>query len=194
MTTQPLYPPDLRLAHEAQVRQFRIGKLAALGVLGAAGLLTGLVLWAGIGGWSGLLVGILAVVGFVLLLGIPMAISAAKEAKHDGPAGKGPSAYGQIVTSTPPAEVWNAVYAALAAEKFGPPRASDPQTVLSTRSLSMASWGETVTVRVQGQHDGRGVVTAWSRPAYPLQWLDYGRNRRYANAVLNAIPGGTPLS
>lgn len=193
MQPHALYPPDLRLAHEAQVRQFRIGKLVATLGLGVVGLFCGLAVWAGVGGWSGLLVGVLVLVGVVLLLWIPMAISAAKESKHAGPAGKGPSAFGQVVTSAPPADVWNAVYAALAAEKFGPPRTTDPQTVMSTRSLSMASWGETVTVRIQSGPDGRGVVSAWSRPAYPLQWLDYGRNRRYANAVLTAIPGATPL-
>ena len=193
MQPHALYPPDLRQAHEAQVRQFRIGKLVAVGVLGAIGLLTGLVVWAGVGGWAGLLVGLLVLAAFVALLGIPMAISSAKESKHTGPAGTGPSAFGQVVTSAPPADVWNAVYAALAGEKFGPPRTTDPQTVTSTRSLSMASWGETVTVRIQSGPDGRGVVSAWSRPAYPLQWLDYGRNRRYANAVLTAIPGATPL-
>lgn len=189
MTTQPLNPPDLRHAHEAQVRQFRIGKLAAVGILAAFGLLLGLVVGVATGGLEGIALGAVVFVAFLLLLAVPMAISAAKEQKHEGPAGKGPSAFGQVVTTAPPAQVWEAVYAALAAEKFGPPRATDPHTVMSTRSLSMASWGETVTVRLQA-HEGRGLVTAWSRPAYPLQWLDYGRNRRYANAVLTAIPGG----
>ena len=189
----PLNPPDLRLAHEGQVRQFRIGRLAAVGILGVFGLLLALAVWAGTGGPSGLALGMLVLLGFLLLLAVPMAISAAKEGRHEGPAGRGPSAFGQVVTSAPPAQVWEAVYAALAAERFGPPRATDPQTVVSTRSLSMASWGETVTVRIQSAHDGRGLVTAWSRPAYPLQWLDYGRNRRFANAVLTAVPGATPV-
>ena len=57
-----------------------------------------------------------------------------------------------------------------------------------------APHARTVTVRIEAGHDGRGLVTAWSRPAYPLQWLDYGRNRRYANAVLTAIPGATPIA
>ena len=192
MTTQPLNPPDLRRAHESQTRQFRIGRIAAVAVLAGAGVLTGLIVWAGVGGLSGLVSGVLAMLGFLLLLGVPMAISSAKEQKHDGPAGLGPSAFGQVATTAPPAQVWESVYAALAAEGFGPPRPTDPLTVVSTRSLSMASWGESVTVRLQA-HDGRGLVTAWSRPAYPLQWLDYGRNRRYANAVLRAVPGATPV-
>lgn len=192
VTTQPLNPPDLRQAHESQSRQFRIGRTVAVAVLAGAGLLTGLVVWAGIGGLSGLVAGVLVLLGFLLLLGVPAAISSAKEKKHVGPAGAGPSAFGQVSTSAPPAQVWEAVYAALAAEGFGPPRPTDPATVVSTRSLSLASWGESVTVRLQA-HDGRGFVTAWSRPAYPLQWLDYGRNRRYANAVLTAVPGATPV-
>ncbi|MFW5474474.1 hypothetical protein ACOCJ5_14290 [Knoellia sp. CPCC 206450] len=192
MTTPPLNPPDLRHAHESQTRQFRIGRIAAVAVLAGAGLLTALVVWAGGGGVSGLVTGFLVLLGFLLLLGVPMAISSAKEGKYEGPAGRGPSAFGQVATTAPPAQVWEAVYAALVAEGFGPPRPTDPQTVVSTRSLSMASWGESITVRLQA-HDGRGLVTAWSRPAYPLQWLDYGRNRRYANAVLNAVPGATPV-
>ena len=193
VTTQPLNPPDLRQAHETHKRQFRVGRIAAVAVLAGVGVLTGLVVWAGVGGFSGMLSGLLALLGFLLLLWVPMAISSSKEQKHDGPAGRGPSAFGQVATTAPPAQVWESVYAALAAEGFGPPRPTDPQTVVSTRSLSMASWGESVTVRLQA-HDGRGLVTAWSRPAYPLQWLDYGRNRRYANAVLRAVPGATPVA
>ncbi len=95
----------------------------------------------------------------------------------------------------PGPQVWEAVNSALRAQKFvAPGRPIDPQTVVSSRSLSMSSWGETVTIRIVGTTDGRGLVTVWSRPAYPLQWLDYGRNRGYANAVLNAIPGATPVA
>ncbi|KGN31955.1 hypothetical protein N802_19125 [Knoellia sinensis KCTC 19936] len=174
------------------VRQTRIGKLAAIGTLGAFGLFVGLVVWAVEGGVGGMALGAVAFLAVLLLLVIPMIISAAKEQKHEGPAGKGPSSFGQVVTTAPAAQVWEAVYAVLAAQKFTPPRAVDPQTVNSARSLSMASWGESITVRIEGTHDGRGVVTAWARPAFPLQWLDYGRNRRHANAVLNAVPGATP--
>lgn len=191
----PLVPPDLRVAHEKQVRTFRIGQLAATGVLVVFGLLLALVAWAaGDGGVAGMAVGAVVFLAVLLIFVIPMAISAAKEQKHDGPASKGPSAFGQVTTTAPAAQVWEAVYAALRAEKFGPPRPTDPHTVVATRSMGMASWGETVTVRIQATHDGRGLVTAWSRPAYPLQWLDYGRNRRFANAVLNAVPGGTPIA
>lgn len=191
MTTQPLNPPDLRAAHEAQVRQLRVGRVVAVAVLAGFGVLVGLVVWAAAGGVSGLVAGVLVLMCFLLLLGVPIAISSAKEKKHDGPAGRGPSAFGRVVTSAPPAQVWEAVYAALAAEGFGPPRPTDSQTVVSTRSMSMTSWGDTVTVRLEAR-DGRGLVTAWSRPAYPLQWLDYGRNRRYANSVLGAVPGAVP--
>lgn len=183
-----LNPPDLRHAHDAVVRQFRLGRLAAMGTMLVVALVLGFVVTAVEAGPVGLAWGVAVFVGFLALFAGLIALSASKERRHDGPAGPGPSSFGQVVTSAPGQQVWADVYAALAAEGFAPPRATDANTVAATRSLSMASYGETLTVRVEPQHDGRGLVTVWSRPAYPLQWLDYGRNRRYANAVLRAVP------
>ena len=200
MTTPPvqppavLNPPDLRAAHLAQVRTFRIGQGVAIAVLALLGLVLGLVAWGAAGGGaSGVAVGAVAFLLFLLVLAIPMAISAVKERNLGGPAGRGPSAFGQVLTTAPADQAWQAVYAVLQSERFGPPRPTDPQTVVATRSLSMSSWGETMTVRIEGSHDGRGLVTAWSRPIYPLQWVDYGRNRRFANAILNAVPAAEPV-
>jgi len=190
----PLNLVDLRQQHERVERQFRIGKLVALGACVVFGLFIGLVAWGSLGGLPGLAFGILAFVILMLLMSMCLAISAAKEDKHPGAAGKGPSSFGQVVTSAPGPQVWESVNAALRELKFVPGRPIDPQTVVSTRSLSMASWGETLTIRIVSTTDGRGLVTVWSRPAYPLQWLDYGRNRKYANAVLGAVPGATPVT
>ena len=200
MTSHPLPPaapltiPDLWREHERVQRQFMIGKVVALGAAAVLGLFMGLLAWATLGGLAGAAFGLVSLMLFLLVIALGVVLSAAKERRYAGPAGKGPSSFGQVLTSAPGSQVWTAAYAALAAEKFGPPRAIDPQTVVTTRSLSMASWGETLTIRIAGTPDGRGLVTVWSRPAYPLQWLDYGRNRRYANAVLRAIPGATPVT
>lgn len=192
--TQP-YLVDLRLEHERVQKQFRLGKIAALSVLGFVGLVIGAVVALANPSAGGFVAGALVLVGLAaLFLGL-IALSASKESRQAGPASNGPSSFGQVVTSAPGPQVWEAVNAALRQQKFvAPGRPIDPQTVVSTRSLSMASWGETLTIRIVGTADGRGLVTAWSRPAYPLQWLDYGRNRGYANTVLNAIPAATPVA
>ncbi|KGN40476.1 hypothetical protein [Knoellia aerolata] len=190
-TSPPPPPPalvDLRQAHEAVVRQLRIGRLAALGTMVGFALLLGFAVTAVSPGPRGLAAGLLACVGFLALLAGLIAVSVRKDARLGGPAGPGPSSLGQVVTSAPGQQVWTALSAGLSAQGFSPPRATDPNTVVATRSLSTASWGETMTVRVEPHTGGRGLVTVWSRPAYPLQWLDYGRNRRHANAVLAAVP------
>ena len=190
--TPPPLPPralvDLRQAHAAVVRQLRIGRLAALGTMVVFALLLGVAVTAVEPGAVGLAWALVVVVGFLALLGGLVAYAVDKDKRVGGPAGPGPSSFGQVVTSAPGQQVWTALYGAVAAEGFSPPRATDPHTVVATRSLSLTSYGETLTVRVQPHHDGRGLVTVWSRPAYPLQWLDYGRNRRHANAVLTAGP------
>ena len=183
--------PDLRQAHEAVVRQFRWGRLAAIGTMVTVALFLGLMATTIEPGPRGLVAGLVVVLGFLALFVGLVAFSGHRERQHAGPAGAGPSSFGQVATAAPGPDVWAAVHAALAWQGFGPPRTTDPNTVVATRSLSMASWGETITVRVEGTRDGRGLVTAWSRPAYPLQWLDYGANRRYANAVLTAVPGAS---
>ncbi|MEO6020532.1 MAG: hypothetical protein ABIP45_09840 [Knoellia sp.] len=200
MTSQP--PPatqpyfvDLRLEHERVQKQFRLGKIAALSILGVFGLLMGAAVALANPSVGGVAAGVLILLGVgALFLGL-IALSAAKERRQAGPASNGPSSFGQVVTSAPGPQVWESVSSALRAQKFmAPGRPIDPQTVVSSRSLSMVSWGETLTIRIVATADGRGLVTAWSRPAYPLQWLDYGRNRGYANAVLNAIPDATPVA
>ena len=191
--TQP-YLVDLRLEHERIQKQFRLGKIAALSIMGLVGLFFGAVVAASNPSAGGFIAGVLVFLGFVAFFLALIALSSSKERSQAGPAGNGPSSFGQVVTSAPGPQVWESVNSALRAQKFmAPGRSIDPQTVVSTRSLSRASWGETVTIRIVGTTDGRGLVTVWSRPAYPLQWLDYGRNRKYANAVLNAIPGATPV-
>lgn len=190
----PLTFPDLWREHEQVQKQSRIGKVVALGACAVLGLFRGLLAWASHEGLAGAAFGVVTFVLLLLVIALCMVLSATKERRYAGRAGKGLSSFGQVLTSAPGTRVWQAAYSALVAEKFGPPRATDPQTVVTTRSLSMASWGETLTIRIVGTADERGLVTVWSRPAYPWQWLDHGRNRRYANAVLNAIPGATPVT
>ncbi|MFW5469017.1 hypothetical protein ACOCJ4_03115 [Knoellia sp. CPCC 206435] len=186
--------PDLREAHAAVVRRLRWGRLAAVGTMVTVALFLGFLATATQAGPRGLVAGLVVVLCVLALFGGLVAFSSRRERQHPGPAGPGPSSFGQVATTAPGPEVWAAVHAALARQGFGPTRTTDPNTVVATRSLSMASWGETITVRVEGTRDGRGLVTAWSRPAYPLQWLDYGANRRYANAVLTAIPASGPVA
>jgi hypothetical protein len=181
--------PDLRQAHDAVVKQFRIGRLAAMGTMVVMALFLGFAAAAVATGTGRLAWGLAVCVGVLALFAGLVALSASRERSQGGPAGPGPSSFGQVATSAPGQQVWTAVYSAVSAEGFSPPRATDPNTVVATRSLSMASYGETITVRIEPHTDGRGLVTVWSRPAYPLQWLDYGRNRRHANAVLTAVPG-----
>lgn len=188
-TPAPLKPPDLRQAHEQFRKQLRFGKVVALGVGAALGLLMGLLAWATLDGVAGLAFGVVSFVVVLTFIAGCMVISAGKERLHAGPAGEGPSSFGQVITTAPGPEVWAAVHSVLRDLRFVPGRPIDPQTVVSSRSLSMSSWGERLTVRIVSTEGGRGLVTVWSRPAYPFQWLDYGRNRKYANAVLRAIPG-----
>lgn len=192
--TVPLDPPDLQQAHEQVQQRFRISKIAALGAFVILGICMGLLAWATLDGVAGVAFGVGTFALFLVFMVACMGISTAKENRYAGPASKGPSSFGQVVTSAPGHQVWESVNSALRELKFAPGRLTDPQTVVSTRSLSMASWGEKLTVRVVSTTDGRGLVTVWSRPAYPLQWLDYGRDRRYANAVLRAIPASTPVA
>lgn len=199
MTSQP--PPtiqphlvDLRREHERTQKQFRTARLAVISVVVVFGLFIGLVAFAVNQGVARLAYGLLFFLGFVLIFVVLMVVSGLLERRHPGPAGNGPSSFGQVVTSASGPQAWEAVNSALRELKFAPGRPIDPQTVVSTRSLSMASWGEILTIRIVGTADGRGFVTVWSRPAVPLQWLDYGRNRRYVNAVLNSIPGTTPVA
>lgn len=191
----PLHFVDLRLEHERVSQQFRLGKIVALTICAGLSLFVGLTAWAAVGGAAGLIFGVLVMVLLLGGVGGAMLVSAAKEKHCAGPAGTGPSSLGQVLTNAPGPQVWEAVNAALREQKFvAPGRRIDPQTTVSSRSLTMASWGETLTVRIVATHDGHGLVTVWSRPAYPLQWLDYGRNRRYVNAILSAIPGATPVT
>ncbi|WP_353950637.1 hypothetical protein V6K52_13475 [Knoellia sp. S7-12] len=199
MTSQP--PPaiqphlvDLRREHERTQKRFRTARLVVLSVVVVFGLFMGLVAFAVNQGVARVAYGLLFFFGFVMVFVVLMVVSGLLERRHPGPAGNGPSSLGQVVTSAPGPQVWEAVNSALRDLKFATGRPIDPQTVVSTRSISMASWGEILTIRIVGTADGRGLVTVWSRPAVPLQWLDYGRNRRYANAVLGAIPGATPVA
>lgn len=185
MTTPPLNPPDLRAAHDRLSRQLRIVGGIATAVLVGFALLLGVVLLAAESWVTGLIVA-LAIVAFE---GALIAFSAARDRKVGGPAGPGASSLGQVVTTAPPPQVWEAVYAALRAEGFGAQGLSDPLTVQASRSLSMMSYGDAITVRLEPNGDGRGLVTVWARPSFPMQWLAYGRNRRFANAILRAVPG-----
>lgn len=199
MTTQPPASspatlPDLQQQHERARRNFRIARAVALVGLGILALILACIPLATTPGPKGFIYAAVVLLLFLLLFGGLVLFSRSKERGHPGPAGHGPSSFGQVVTSAPGPQVWEAINGALRELKFVPGRPIDPQTVVSSRSLSMSSWGESLTIRVVATPDGRGLVTAWSRPAYPLQWLDYGRNRRFANTVLNAIPDATPVA
>ncbi|MFC7491793.1 MULTISPECIES: hypothetical protein [unclassified Knoellia] len=195
MSTPSLPPPmppnlvDLRQQHERLEGQLRTARLVVLGASVVFALFLALLAGSRLDGLAGLALGVLTFAILMLSIALCVAISLTREKEHAGPAGRGPSSFGQVVTSAPGPQVWESVNAALRELKFVPGRPIDPQTVVSTRSLSMASWGETLTIRIVSTTDGRGLVTVWSRPAYPLQWIDYGRNRKYANAVLGAVPG-----
>lgn len=190
----PVTLPDLTVQHDRTQKQFRTARLVALIGLGVMAFVLACIPLVTSPGPKGLIGGLAVFLLVVLLFGGLVLFSQRKERSHPGPASHGPSSHGQVVTSASGPQVWEAINGALGELKFVTGRPIDPQTVVSSRSVSMASWGETLTIRVVGTQDGRGLVTAWSRPAYPLQWLDYGRNRKFANTVLNAIPGATPIA
>lgn len=200
MTMQPPPPaaptthPDLRQQHERVQKQFRTARVVALCGIFVLALVVALVPLLSQPGPDGLIVGAIIFIAILALFGGMVLLSQNRERSRSGPAGHGPSSFGQVVTSAPGPQVWEAINGALAEVKFAPGRPIDWQTVVSSRSLSMSSWGETLTIRIVGTADGRGLVTAWSRPANPLQWLDYGRNRKFANTILNAIPAATPVA
>ena len=94
-----------------------------------------------------------------------------------------------MLSSAPGPDLWSAVQAVFASTGFTSVRLLDAHTMQGSRwHLGTRSW---LVVRVEGCGPGRGRVTAWAHP--DPGWfgspVDYGRNRRHANAVLGAVPG-----
>lgn len=108
-----------------------------------------------------------------------------------GPAAPGPSSMTTVRSSSPGPELWSAVSRGLSEAGFSSRWLLDAHTLNATRT-----WGfgvrQFLTVRCVPAEGGGALVTVWSRP--DVGWWhtstpEYGRARRYANAVLRAIPG-----
>ncbi|KGN31956.1 hypothetical protein N802_19130 [Knoellia sinensis KCTC 19936] len=201
MTTQwaptlPRQPVDLRAAHEQAVRTARrafwpwvlgvnVVPAVAIGV-GQAGARSDVragALW----GLTALLT--VAAVGVVAVLINRRAVRAAA-----GPASPGSSSFGQAMSKAPGPAIWTSIHAPLVAEGFRAFR------LIDTHTLEATTWRHggrhDITIQVVAHGDSAGLVTVWAR-AGECPWfgpaVDYGRNRKFANAVLNAVPEATPV-
>ena len=67
---------------------------------------------------------------------------------------------------------------------------STPGLLLGKVGISAMSWGEKLSVAIAPD----GTVTVNSAGAFPLQWLDWGKNRRnclkFLDALAQAVPRG----
>jgi len=148
------------------------------------------------------------VLGAPVVLGLFLALALGswkldrlRDHRVGGPAGPGPSSIGQLTTSASGPDIWLAVHAALAAQGCEGTRFRDSNTVEASlpRVVMVRRF---VTVRVEGAGAQGARVTVWAHPEVPRgPWTllvgyphDGGAARRTANAILRAIPGGTPLS
>jgi len=73
---------------------------------------------------------------------------------------------------------------------------SGPRGVSGSAGMSLLSWGENLSVSVDGAGPLGTTVTVRSASAMPLQFIDYGRNRRNVEKLASQISGrltmGTP--
>ncbi|GAA4108603.1 hypothetical protein GCM10022415_01310 [Knoellia locipacati] len=144
------------------------------------------------GGRRGLVAGVIAGVIFLLLPMLGKAFDRWKERRQGGPAAAGPSSVTQVLTPATGPDVWQAVIVAVGETGFTGATLLDPHTLQAARMRTFLP-SHHLTVRVEGAGDQRALVTLWVRPHATLlgEARDLGRSRRYANAVLAAIPGAT---
>jgi hypothetical protein len=64
-----------------------------------------------------------------------------------------------------------------------------PTGVSGSTGMSMFSWGEILTVSVDGTGPQGTSVTVRSQSALPLQLIDYGRNRRNVEKLASQLSG-----
>jgi hypothetical protein len=146
-------------------------------------------------GSGGLILALIVLVALAIIIAITVAIDRQKRGRLQGPATSKSSSIGQVLTQADPQYVWASVHQQLASMKISGIDWLDPITAEGRTGMSMGSYGERIVVRVapSGQ-PGTGLVTAWSRPVYPLAWIDYARNQKAVNRVLAAVPGGSATS
>ena len=61
--------------------------------------------------------------------------------------------------------------------------------VLMSRGVSMASWGENITIQVYAAPDGGSLLEILSQPALPTTLIDYGRGDKNVATLEAAIMG-----
>ena len=151
------------------------------------------IVWGG--GRRGVVAAVIAGVVFLLLPMLAKAFDRWRDRRQGGPAATGPSSFTQVLTPAPGPQVWQAVDAAVRDTGFTGATLLDPHTLQAARTRMFLP-SHHLTVRVEGAGDQRAVVTLWVRPHATLlgEARDLGRSRRYANAVLTAVPGVTPIS
>lgn len=64
----------------------------------------------------------------------------------------------------------------------------NPPVVTGTIGMGMMSWGEKITVRI-AEAPGGSSVHIRSECTFPLQWIDYGKNRKNVEHI---VAGLTP--
>lgn len=85
------------------------------------------------------------------------------------------------VTACRSGDLWNATRAACAS--LGWAATESPGRIFVSRSPSFLSWGEHIEIIWEGP----GSIVATSRGAFPLQWIDWGKNASNLSQLTAAI-------
>ncbi len=92
----------------------------------------------------------------------------------------------QITVPAPPDQVAQRVCQVLAALPKASGVALHPPYVTASTGLGMWSWGEKILVQLS-EVPGGSAVRVRSECAFPLQLVDYGKNRRNVQHVLDGL-------
>lgn len=101
-----------------------------------------------------------------------------------------------VVLDAPYAQVFEAAVQALPTIKMSV-RSADPQqgVIVASTGMSLASWGEDVTIRLGASEDGRS-TNLWMESKMKFGLVNWGKHRKNFEAIVRAVqarlgpPGG----
>lgn len=94
----------------------------------------------------------------------------------------------RITVPLPPEQVAPLVQQALATVPKANGIYLNPPTITASTGIGAFSWGEKLLVHLSRVPDGTEVMVR-SECAFPLQLVDYGKNRKNVEQILRALPG-----
>lgn len=134
-------------------------------------------------------VGLIALLSLAGLVGLVMLLTwAGNRANSGGPSPSRPVTIAQVYTRRPPANAWGAMHHGMAAMGLNTIHQVAPTQLSATKGISWTSWGSrhVVDVRPSADRPGLTVVTALTRPVFPLTFTDWGHNAKLNNQILRA--------